>query len=316
MYNYVMKKFLILLLILIMLPVYSQDNHKSDIEILDNLGLLQKPQQEKCLNPKSEIKKVFKLHQKYTNEKNIEGLNFIYADKYINFDGFNKEIYLKLADKTWQTYRNLKYKSVIKDIGFTDDNQAIVEVEEYISGLSYVGTKYLKDGFGYLDSISKCIYILEKINGRWQIVSDNIFFENTTLNYGSAKLKNWELVSPLQVKAGDSYDIILNVSADKNSMVVATIGKEEVTYPQISAEEIFRNLSDDNTLQRVVKANSRNLNEYAVTFFVIMDTNNSNDIETLKMKVSGVGIGMNRVNIVPRNKYIKVEDEKNSKECK
>lgn len=305
-----MKKLLAFLIIFISLPVFSQTTEENqDLVVLQNLGLFNKPAS-KISNPKSEIKKLFRLHEKYTNAQDIENLKSLYADKYISFDGFNKDIYIRLAEKSWKSYRNLKYDCYIKNIILLDSNQAQVEVEEYINGLSYVGTKYIKEGYGLLNNVSKCVYMVENINGKWQIVSDNIYLEQTKLTYGTAKFTSFSLISPSQVKAGENYTIGLKVIPPKNSMVIGSLNKENITYPQISAEEVFRNLPESNMLERVIKSNSKNLNEYAVTFFVIMETNNSSDIETLKMKVSGVGLGMNRVNVVPKNKYIKVEDDK------
>ncbi|MBR1754372.1 hypothetical protein IJ732_05985 [bacterium] len=305
-----MKKLLILFLMFSLLPVFSQEIDP-DMEIVENLGVLTKKSSKiQSLSPHQEIRNLFKLQEKYTNEQNVDGLKSLYADKYISCDGFNKDIYLNLAEKTWKTYKNLKYKSYVKNILLTGKDQATVEVEEYIDGLSLVQNKYINEAYGLLENVSKSIYILKKINGKWQVVSDNIYFEHTFLTFGSAKFIPSCLVSPEQVNAGTNYEVSLFVDVPKNKLAVGSIGKENITYPQISAEEVFRKISDSNVLERIVKANSKNLNEYAVAFYVIMDTNNSEDIEKLKMKVSGVGLAMNRVNVVPKNKYIKVEDEK------
>lgn len=314
-----MKKLFLILLMLICMPVFAQEQSDcdSDMAIIEKLGVLDtKPSKISTLTPKKEIKNLFKLQEKYTNKQDIEGIKSLYADKYMSCDGFDKSIFIKLAEKTWKTYKNLKYKCCVKNIILTGDNQATAEVEEYIDGLSYVGTKYISSGYGLLENVSKSVYFLEKINGKWQIVSDNIYLEHTFLTYGSAKFTPSYLSSPEQVNAGSNYEISLYVDPPKNSIIIGSLAKENVTYPQVSAEEIFRRLPDTNTLERIIKANSKNLNEYAVAFYVIMDTNDSDDIETLQMRVTGVGIAMNRVNVIPKNKYIKVEDEKVSQEHK
>jgi hypothetical protein len=306
-----MKKIiLILLLFIFTLPVYSQSNlTDEDIQTLTNLGFLGK-KVEKRTTPNYAIRNLFKLHEKYTNDKNITGLSSLYADKYISFDGFNKSIYMKLADKTWKAYKDIKYKCKIKSIILVDEKEALVEVEESISGLSYVGKKYIKDGYGLLDNISKCIYIVENINGNWQIVSDNIYFEQTMLTYGSAKYIPWYLTSPSQINSNQEYTIGLHVLPPNGSIIIASLGKENVTYPQKSAEEIFRKVPESHILERVVKSNNKNLNEYAVSFFVVMNANEEKDLDIFRMQVTGVGLAMNRVNVVPRNKYIKDNDEK------
>lgn len=312
-----MKKLLLILLMLICMPVLAQEQGDEDMAVIEKLGVLDtKTTDTVSLMPRKEIKNIFKLQEKYTNKQDIEGIKNIYADKYMSYDGFNKDIYVKLAEKTWKTYRNLKYKCYVKNIVLTGNNQATVEVEEYINGLSYIGTKYINEGYGLLENISKSVYFVEKINGKWQIVSDNIYFEHTFLTYGSAKFVPSYFSSPEQVNAGEKYEVSLYVDTPKNAVVIGSLAKENITYPQVSAEEIFRRLSENNTLERIITANTKNINEYAVSFYVIMDTNDSEDIETLQMRVTGVGIAMNRVNVIPKNKYIKVEDEKISQEHK
>lgn len=308
-----MKKFLILFLIFIAMPVFSQEIDK-DLAVLESLGLLNNQNSKvRVSNPQKEIKKLFKFQEKYTNKHDIDSLKNLYADKYVSGDGFDKKVYLNLAEKTWNSYRNFRYKCYVKNIILTSDSRASVEVEEFVDALSYVGTKYLPQGYGVLKNSSKSIYFVEKINNRWQVVTDNIYFEHTNLTYGSARFLTACLMSPEQVNAGSDYDIALYVEVPKDSIAVGSIGRESITYPQKSAEEIFRKLSDSNILERIVKANSKNINEYAVSFYVIMKTNESDNIEDFKMKISGVGLMMNRVNVVPKNKFIKVEDEKNGK---
>ena len=314
-----MKKLLIVLFLFICMPVIAQESCDCDrdMDIVEKLGVLDTNTSKiSKIIPQKEIKKIFKLQERYTNRQDIEGIKSIYADKYVSCDGFDKKIFADLAEKTWKTYKNLKYKCYVRNIILTGDNTASVEVEEYIEGLSYGGTKYITNGYGLLENVSKSVYFLEKINEKWQIVSDNIYFEHTFLTYGSAKFIPSYLSSPEQVSAGSNYEISLSVVPPKNSVVIGSLAKENITYPQISAGEVFRKLPETNVLERIIKANTKNLNEYAVAFYVVMDTNGSENIETLQMKFTGVGIAMNRVNVIPKNKYIKVENEKVSQEHK
>ena len=309
-----MKKLILLVFIFCAMPVFAQDTaqQQKDAELIEKLVVIQKSN--KQTNPAKEIKKLFTQHERYINARDIDGMSKLYADKYMSFDGFNKEVYLKLADKTWKTYRRLHYSYDINTIRIVDDNQASVSLTEYISGISVVGNQYIKEGYGILQNVSESVYMVEKVNNRWQIVSDNIYSEHTALRYGSARKVCANLVSPLQVKAGTDYIIGLDITPPENTMVIASLAKEDITYPQVSAQEIFRSIEGNNLLERVVKSNDKNLNEYAVTFYVILDEMEENEtMETLRMKVSGVGLGMNRVNVIPKNNFI-TEEEKEKDE--
>ena len=70
---------------------------------------------------------------------------------------------------------------------------------------------------------------------------------------------------------------------------------------------MFRKLSGDN-LERVFKSNSDNINEYAVASIGLTHTENY-DEDRIRVYMSGLGFIMTRINVVPENKYIKLEDK-------
>jgi hypothetical protein len=75
----------------------------------------------------------------------------------------------------------------------------------------------------------------------------------------------------------------------------------------VLAEEVFRKLPDDGALERVFKSNDKNINEYAVASFGITKARIINQSE-LKILVTGLGFAMSRVNVIPKNEFIKVAD--------
>lgn len=304
-----MKKFILILAIFLVICPKSyavSDN----IALLEKIGFFNTPKQDSCItNPFEEVKRTMYMHLKYANTYNLEGLKSLYADEYINADGLNKEIYFDLIKKTWENYPDIKYKIDIKNIQI-DGDSAVVQVYE-----NAIATTLAKSGIidekGLLESASDSAYYLEKRNNKWLITSDHILTEKTFLRYGNAITVNIDLIAPNQIPAGTYYTSSLKLNTPKDSLVIASIGKENITYPQTIAEEVFRKLPENGILERMFKSNNDNINEYAVASFGITKAEISKGME-IKVYVTGLGFIMSRVNVIPKNNFIKVaENEKN-----
>ncbi len=277
-------------------------------EILTKKGFLNKNKKSNSkMTYYDEIKIAFQKHYEYSSKYNLEGLKDLYADNYTNADGFSKEVYFKLVEKTWKSYPNIKYKLKLKNIEIAQ-NFAVVHVEENAIATTTAKNNDIKD-IGTLDSFADSVYYLERIGGKWLIISDAVLFEQTNLKYGSARFASTSLSAPTQVKAGSQYTATLKITPPKDSFVVASIGRENITYPQSVAQEVFRKLPESNILERVFTANTKNINEYAVASYGITKAEIKNGKE-LKIYVTGLGFVMYRVNVIPKNNFVKVEDEK------
>lgn len=304
-----MKKILLTLTVLLIICSKSYAVETDNIALLTNKGFFDRPQQSIFLNPCDEVKKILYTHLKYANGYNFEGLKSLYADNYTNADGLNKNIYFDLIKKTWESYPDIKYKIDIKDIAINGDT-AVAQVNE-----SAYATTNSKSGLinqkGLLESVSNTVYYFEKINNEWLITSDHIIFEKTFLRYGTAKDIQVDLIAPSQIPADTQYTSSLKIDTPKNSLIIASIGHENITYPQTIAEEVFRKLPDDGSLERVFKSNNKNINEYAVASFGVTKAEINKGTE-IKIYVTGLGFVMSRVNVIPKNDFIKVaKDEKN-----
>ena len=291
-----MKRFLSFLIILLftVCPVYSSD-------LTTNFKLhVQESSQ------KYEVKKLFKSYVDTANKYNFDKLVSFYSDNYVNSDGFDSKLYFKLIKSTWDTYSNIKYKFKIKNITINGDT-ATVEVEE-----TSVATNVSPDN-GILTSFANNVYYLKKYNDGWKIVTDCIINERTVLAYGDAKNSLITLNAPNQILADTEYTASLVVIPPKNTLVIASIGKELVTYPQKTAKEVFRKVPDDCILERLFKSNTSNVNEYAVASIGLTKATVQPD-KKLSIKVSGLAYAMTRVNVVPVNKFI--EEDKNENKDK
>lgn len=259
----------------------------------------------------NDIKKVIDLQSAYTNKYDLKGLASLYANNFVNSDGFNKDVYFKLIEETWKTYPDITYKTEIKNIEFSDNyatvftnEVAIATSQEEIGDLTAIGELY---------STSQCVYYLEKQGAKWLINSEKIIEETSTLKYGDARYINIELNAPKQIGANKDYTTTLKVDAPKDSIVIASINKENIVYPQTKSDDAFRKMPDDNILERVFLSNKDNVNEYAVASIGITRAENYTDNQ-IRVYMGGLAFIMTRINVIPENKFIKLEDKKESAE--
>ena len=254
-----------------------------------------------------EIKAMLNEYVKYENEQNLDGIKSLHTEDYITVDAMPKKVYLDIVNKTWKKYNNITHKINIKNIEVNGD-YAVAEVEEILLGTT---TEKIDDKSvtGDLKSVSNVIYYLTHTGNTWKFVSDYVVDEQTVLAFEKAKDLNIKFYAPNRILANKDYVVTFNVQGvPRDSFVIATIGQEKIIYPHKNAEEVYRKVPQDGILERVFKSNKDNLNEYVVATYCITKPMLTKDkqVETL---LTGVGYIINRVNVVPENKFITVTDD-------
>lgn len=255
----------------------------------------------------NDVKRVIDQQTVYTNKYDLDGLSSLYAKEFVNSDGFNKEVYFKLIKETWGTYPDISYKTQINKIE-VGENYATVYVDEVAVATSKETVEDLTV-IGELYSTSKCVYYLEKQGSKWLISSEKVLDETSTLKYGDARYANIELNVPKQIGAGKEYTASLNVVTPVNSVIIASISKENIVYPQTKSEDAFRKLTDDSVLERVFTSNKNNVNEYAIASIGITRAESVSDTQA-RIYMGGLAFIMTRINVIPENKFIQTESEK------
>lgn len=250
----------------------------------------------------NDIKRVIQEQTELANKHNLDGLKMLYAKDFVNSDGFKNDIYFKLIKETWETYPDISYKTEIQNIEFTDNYGTVFVTETAVAAPKELIGDF--EAIGELYSISKCVYFLEKQGNKWLISSEKIVDETSTLKYGDARYINMSLTTPKQIGAGKNYTSTLKVDAPKDCVVIASINKENIVYPQTKSEDAFRKLSDDNMLERFFTSNKDSVNEYTIASVGITRAENY-DEKHIRVYMGGLAFIMTRVNVVPENKFIK-----------
>ena len=117
-----------------------------------------------------------------------------------------------------------------------------------------------------------------------------------------------ELSAPNQTGSGKYYTATLKVDAPKDSVVVASINKENIVFPQTKTDEAFRKLPDNNILERFFISNNKNVNEYTVASVGITRAENYS-ADKIRVYMGGLAFIMTRVNVIPENKYLILDDK-------
>ena len=242
-----------------------------------------------------DIKNLFNIHNTFANSHNLKGLESLYADNYINNDGFNKKAYFKSIESTWEACKDLTYTTKIQSISINGDF-ASVQVFETANGTIYDKLD-LMPVTGEIHSSSTGIYHLIQINGKWFISGETSLSDESSLLYGDARFMNIEIQAPAQVESGDTYTTTIKVDTDDNvnTFIIGSIDHDPVTYPASTPKTELR------------KANTDNVNEYAIASLAISKAKNLGE-DHFQIYMAGLACVMKRVNVVPKNKLIKLED--------
>lgn len=256
-----------------------------------------------------QIEDLFKTHNQYANAHDLKNLEPLYTDTYINSDGFNKEVYFKSIESTWQSCEDLTYTTKILSVDI-DGNYASVNVEETATG-TILDTLDFMPVTGEIHSRATGIYHLVKINDKWYISGETAIADESSLLYGDARFMNIEIQAPAQVSAGETYTTTVKVDADPNTFILGSIDHDVMTYPSSTPKNELRALPQSQILERLIKANNKNLNEYAVASLAISKVKLL-DQDNFRIYMAGLACVMKRVNVVPKNNYIELKKEEQS----
>jgi len=244
------------------------------------------------------IKKVLSQQEKFASKYDLIGLSTLYHQDFVSADGFKKDVYFDLIKDTWKSYPDIVYSSEIKDIRINGDS---AEVDVYETSLAT--STQIEEGlkvYGELNSQSNGTYYLKKYNSQRHMTGEKVLNEKSFLKYGDTRFVEMDLISPETAKAGEYYTATLKIEKPEDAFIIASICRDDITYPQQKAEEVFRNLPSDNILERMFIANKNGKNEYNVAS-IAMSKSKTYGIDKVQVYMAGIAFIMTRVNIEVQN---------------
>ncbi len=252
-----------------------------------------------------EIRNVLIKHNNAIKNHDFKTFKTFYSKDYESADGFSAEELSAMYEKTYKTYKNIKYQTKINSIT-TFNDIAIAQLSDKSSAKLYPdNNKKDRKKAGILDGKSVYTVYLKKNNNSWQIIYDDILMEETTLKYGIAKELDINLKTPLFIKQGQPYDLSLTMNKPQDIVALGAISREEISYPPKDYQEKFRKIPPEGLLERIVKANKRNLDEYAIASVGFTRISTDNENSKAKIEVLGMAYVLKRVTMEKNKKFIK-----------
>jgi len=296
-----MRKYF-LLVIAIILTLASTSVYADDLPIREKLN-----QSKSTFSNKYSVVKFFQEHVYYANQTDLAKFLKFYSPEYISNDGFNYESTSGLFKDLWEQYKGIKYKNYVNSVAFYGDT-AIVNVSE--AAVATVLNENNKKG--ELRSFVDVIYYLKKSGKSWVITGENVLTEEINIEWGDARSVAMFFEAPQFVGAGEEYSAKLYIAPPKGIFAIGSISSEIVSYPQKPQKDVFKKFSQDYTIERVLSANLQNTNEYVIASIGFSKPSmNSNN--TYNMNLSGYACLIRRVNVVPKNNFIEIKNDKKEK---
>lgn len=314
-----MKKLFATLMILTMLnsnawafSLFKKEKTQNKSNIIEKLS--------ENKSDEAQIRDILRNLTKYSNEHDVEKIISLYDKSYRSFDGFEYDTFKKMLQETFKAYDDISYKSDIESINLYGDKAVANLIDRtkatLVSKKAQEKFKEMSDhelNSGLLEGECNYSIYLQKINNEWKIIGDNVISEVTSVKYGSAKDYPMEFLAPLSTPKDEEYCLTLKMPVEKGVKVVAALGKEEILYPSVEPEDIFRKLPKDGILERIVRANKNGYNEYAMASVGITKISAAPDLSLFEIKMTGLAFLMQRVNVYTKLNPTR-EDDKNKKE--
>lgn len=233
-----------------------------------------------------------------SNKKDLYSLKSLYSTTYISGDGLSKENIFNMINDTWKTFPDLIYTTNILKVDIQGDYASIESIDTAFTDKT--NSSEFTNDCGSLISKSHGMLYLRKFGKGWKVLSDKVLSEETSIKYGSAKAIDLSLIVPSQISAGDEYTVSLNAAIPPGMVAVGSIVREPIVYPSVKTDDLFRQIvPETNLLERVLKANSENLNELA-TASVGFTESTEDKFGNPDVKLSGLAVITRRVNVIPK----------------
>ncbi len=256
----------------------------------------------------SQIQSFFKKYNRYSEKNDIEALKNLYSDSFVNNDGFNKKTIFELMELAVDAYKNVKYTTTIEKMKI-DGDYAVVYAHEYAEATTTAKQVQVND---YGQVISDIYYkdYLQKEADEWKLISTTIESEKLYLKYGEAKKMDISVTAPEVVPANVDYNVKIKTTSPDGVFLLGSIVNEQIVHPQTEKKEVYKSIKSGE-LQRILKANADNHNEYAtITIGVTRPIVNPPDIT---FNMTGMAFIMARVNVVNDNNNKKSKEIVNGK---
>ena len=252
-----------------------------------------------------DVIKFVKKVERLSDKNKIKELTDCYSDDYVSFDKYTKEEMKEVFKIASKLYPKTKTKGEILKIEEKEDNTLKVYIQEQstanmtIKGedVIYASKNVIK---GKMTSTSNHALIIKKENGVWKIKGDEIYGEETKIEYGEAISADFKMETPNYITPGEEFSVKTTISVPENRFAVGSIGHDKVIFLPKKYNDPYRSIDQTGVLERIMIANKEGQNEYINSTFAFIAPcfkKTKDDKTTSGASVSGMGIQVKRVNV-------------------
>ncbi|CAN1210369.1 nuclear transport factor 2 family protein [Tumidithrix helvetica PCC 7403] len=180
-----------------------------------------------------ELKSVVTGLDAAANKRDINAVMQFYASNFSHSDGLTRDQLKEFLQELWQRYAQLKYSTEI--VKWEQQGDKIVA--ETVTQID--GVKSKKDGDFKITASLASSQVYQKVNGKWQVVSQTILSEKSSMTSGSEPPKV-ELRVPDQIGVGRQYAL--------DAIVIEPLGNNLLLGAAVEEAVNARNYMKDATI--------------------------------------------------------------------
>jgi hypothetical protein len=234
-----------------------------------------------------------------SNNHSLDDVIRHYSPQFISGDHFNLAQLKQLIIETWEAYPDIKYTSTPLEIRF-NNHWATMETLDGSLATAPADKDIMENTPGKMTSQSRSLLFFKQVGEGWELTSDYTLWEEAVIRYGVGEEVPISLSAPDQVKAGQSYSAVVESEVAQNTFIVGNIDNQSIKVPRPEPDQKFRAMEGGPTeLQRVLVANSENLNEIVTATLGLTNIMQKYEQERPSLSLNGIVTIVKRVNVIP-----------------
>lgn len=234
-----------------------------------------------------------------SNKHDLNDVMHYYSPQFISGDQFNLAQLKELIIETWKSYPDIRYTSAPKEIRINADWATIETMDESMA-TAPPDKEILENVPGRMNSKSRSLLFFKHVGDNWELTSDYTMWEEAIIRYGIGDEVPLALSTPDQIKAGQPYSAVVKTNVEVGTFIIGNIDNQPIKVPHPEPDQKFRAMEGGPTeLQRVLVANSENLNEIVTATLGITNIEQKYRQERPSLSLNGIVTIVKRVNVIP-----------------
>jgi hypothetical protein len=240
----------------------------------------------------SAIRQVLKIEVLAANNHDIDGCFKLYADDYLNSDGFDKTESRAILENFLEMYPDARTELSVDNVLIYGPIAAssVLEKTAGISGKEMPGL-----GKGTLSSTYRRVRYLRKENNSWKFIGASAGVEDVTVAFGDGQNCSPRLESQTKGDSVVSISAVLTCKLGADQSALGSISSQAETFPAQQPKDGWRPMYDCK-LERIMTPNKEYRNELITATI---------GVSNRKMRsLTGLVLLTRKVNLLPESSVV------------